>query len=141
MSDRANTSDASADRCEPTSSRVARAGYMLGGVTGKGFMPGQSGNPSGKAKRRTIEDDLRRILAEVPAGGSMDKQEGLVRVWLDEVICKLNTRAMIALLARLFPVAKPKDDSAEAPTAKILFMKDPDEESDPPGSDPDVSGT
>ncbi len=31
---------------------------MVGGVTGKGFMPGVSGNPSGRTKRRHITDAL-----------------------------------------------------------------------------------
>jgi len=37
-------------------------GKMLGGITGKGWMPGQSGNPNGrKPKINTIPDILRKI--------------------------------------------------------------------------------
>jgi hypothetical protein len=33
----------------------SNAGKMLGGITGKGFMPGVSGNPSGRPKKRVTE--------------------------------------------------------------------------------------
>jgi hypothetical protein len=36
----------------------------LGGVTGKGFLPGQSGNPSGRPKKTLITDVLEEMLAE-----------------------------------------------------------------------------
>lgn len=39
-------------------------GKMLGGITGKGFMPGQSGNPSGRPKG-TMKDYLRRKFMEM----------------------------------------------------------------------------
>lgn len=35
---------------------------MLGGITGKGFMPGQSGNPSGRPKKRLIDEILAELL-------------------------------------------------------------------------------
>lgn len=38
---------------------------MLGGITGKGFMPGQSGNPSGRPKG-TMKDYLRRKFMDMP---------------------------------------------------------------------------
>jgi hypothetical protein len=34
----------------PPAPPAAREGYQLGGVTGKGWLPGQSGNPGGRAK-------------------------------------------------------------------------------------------
>ena len=36
---------------------------MLGGITGKGFMPGVSGNPGGKPRRPASERLIRRLLA------------------------------------------------------------------------------
>jgi len=132
MSDKSNTSDTSADvsddRATLASNGSTRPGYMLGGITGKGFMPGKSGHPSGRPKGRSIEEDLRRIMAEIPEGSRIDKQEGIVRIWLDEIICKRNTRAMIALLARLFPVPKSKANEAQGTSMKILFMSDPEGE-------------
>lgn len=35
---------------------------MPGGVTGKGFTPGQSGNPSGRPKKRLIDEVLKELL-------------------------------------------------------------------------------
>lgn len=46
----------------------ANNGKMLGGCTGKGFMPGQSGNPKGRPVGSGLTDRLRRIL---------DKDEGI----------------------------------------------------------------
>lgn len=37
---------------------------MLGGITGKGFMPGQSGNPSGRPKG-TLKDYVRKVFVEM----------------------------------------------------------------------------
>jgi hypothetical protein len=37
---------------------------MLGGITGKGFMPGQSGNPAGKPKRKPITDLFDELMSD-----------------------------------------------------------------------------
>jgi hypothetical protein len=51
---------------KPETSNESRArDKMLGGITGKGFMPGQSGNPSGRPKKLPITDCYATI-AELP---------------------------------------------------------------------------
>lgn len=35
---------------------------MIGGITGKGFMPGQTGNPGGRPKKKPITDLYEDIL-------------------------------------------------------------------------------
>jgi hypothetical protein len=37
---------------------------LLGGITGKGFMPGQSGNPLGKPKRKPLSDAYSALLGQ-----------------------------------------------------------------------------
>jgi hypothetical protein len=37
---------------------------QLGGITGKGFMPGQSGNPSGRPKRKPLSDAYSALLGQ-----------------------------------------------------------------------------
>src|SRR5580658_4014213 len=58
---------------------------QLGGITGKGFMPGQSGNPSGRPRTRGLVSALRAKVAEVgPDGRSLE--ERLVGVLLQEAL-------------------------------------------------------
>lgn len=46
---------------------------LLGGITGKGFMPGQSGNPNGRPKKTPITDLYQEILND-PANMETFKQ-------------------------------------------------------------------
>lgn len=47
--------------------RRAQSDYKPGGITGKGFQPGQSGNPGGRARKFTslLSDAVREALAEI----------------------------------------------------------------------------
>lgn len=47
----------------------------LGGVTGKGFLPGQSGNPGGRPKRRPITDAVLRELDKAVRGGGTNAEK------------------------------------------------------------------
>jgi hypothetical protein len=46
---------------------------LLGGITGKGFMPGQSGNPLGKPKRKPLTDAYAALL-DKPIPSDMARQ-------------------------------------------------------------------
>ena len=39
-------------------------GNKLGGITGKGWLPGQSGNPSGRPKRKWLTEVTEELLQE-----------------------------------------------------------------------------
>jgi hypothetical protein len=55
----------------------------VGGVTGKGFLPGQSGNPGGRAKGPTFRSWLRRKLAEPHPD---DPAKTRYERWADDII-------------------------------------------------------
>jgi hypothetical protein len=55
--------------------REINAGKLPGGVTGKGFMPGQSGNPGGRPKGLSITAHLRELLALTDIDGRPLKDE------------------------------------------------------------------
>jgi hypothetical protein len=58
---------------------------QLGGITGRGFLPGQSGNPSGRPRTRGLVSALRAKVAEVgPDGRSLEDR--LVGVLLQEAL-------------------------------------------------------
>lgn len=50
---------------EDVANNAGTTGKMLGGITGKGFMPGQSGNSSGRPKGETMKEFARRFLASM----------------------------------------------------------------------------
>lgn len=70
----------------------------LGGVTGRGFVPGQSGNPSGRPRTRGLVSSLRAKMAEVgPDGRSLEDR--LVGVLVQEA---LKGRQRLAAVAVIF---------------------------------------
>jgi hypothetical protein len=46
---------------------------LLGGVTGKGFMPGQSGNPGGRPKRKPVTELYEELLEDPEVRESIKK--------------------------------------------------------------------
>lgn len=70
----------------------------LGGITGRGFVPGQSGNPSGRPRTRGLVSSLRAKMAEVGADGR-SLEDRLVGVLVQEA---LKGRQRLAAVAVIF---------------------------------------
>lgn len=71
------------------------------------WKPGQSGNPAGRPKRRTLIEEIASVLEEqIEIGGRVvTKQEALARVLVTEML-KGNPRALEAYLSRVAPQLK-----------------------------------
>jgi len=97
--------------------------YKLGGRTGKGFMPGQSGNPAGRPKKPTLKETIERILDEELPGKGMTKLEAVAHIWINEALVKRNPRALNALINRLYPVPRLRPVDAEYPATPVFETK------------------
>ena len=71
------------------------------------WKPGQSGNPAGRPKRRSLIEEIAAVLDEqIELGGKVvTKQEALARVLVTEML-KGNPRALEAYLSRVAPQLK-----------------------------------
>lgn len=69
------------------------------------FKPGQSGNPKGRQKGRTLEEEVRKLLdAKLSTGADAPTRlEALAAILLEEVMQKRNTALIRATLDRLWP--------------------------------------
>jgi hypothetical protein len=72
-----------------------RNGKLLGGITGKGFSPGQSGNPSGRAPSKGLINSLKVKIGEVgPDGRTVE--DLLVEALIQEAFVGKNRMAALA---------------------------------------------
>jgi hypothetical protein len=58
---------------------------QLGGITGRGFLPGQSGNPNGRPHTKGLLTALRQKIAEAGADGRTIEDQ-LVEVLVQEAL-------------------------------------------------------
>jgi len=74
---------------------------QLGGCTGKGFMPGSSGNPGGRPRTQGLLQALRSILTDCDSQGRT-VEERLVKALIDEALkSKRRLPAILAIFDRL----------------------------------------
>jgi hypothetical protein len=70
---------------------------QLGGVTGRGFLPGQSGNPNGRPRTRGLLSALRAKVAEIGPDGR-PLEERLVAVLIEEALKGKHRLAAVELI-------------------------------------------
>lgn len=72
-----------------------RNGKLLGGITGKGFVPGRSGNPHGRPASKGLLNSLKIRITEIgPDGRSVE--EVLVDTLLQEAFTGKNRMTALA---------------------------------------------
>jgi hypothetical protein len=127
--------------------REGNGGKLLGGITGKGFMPGRSGNPGGmRPGTRSVTARLRDLLDKGEVGGKPIKDGRQVADLLSEVILKEALKGDYRFVAMILDRTEGKvpdsltvnSDNAPRGVASIReFLHDGDREGNPAPVDPD----
>ncbi|MDO8631949.1 MAG: DUF5681 domain-containing protein [Phycisphaerales bacterium] len=77
-----------------------------GGITGKGWRPGQSGNPAGRPRRRYLSEELGELLAEPVTPGDLESPTKLR--YLAERLYELSISGSTKALDILAKVYEPR---------------------------------
>jgi hypothetical protein len=106
--------------------RKPRQGQMVGGATGSGWLPGQSGNKGGRPKGRTLLNVIRQLLRK-PNG---DERElvAVAQAYINEMKKGSFPHAKEFIDREEGKVTQPLELSASGkPTYKVLKGVSPDE--------------
>lgn len=95
------------------------AGKKPGGVTGKGFMPGRSGNPGGRPKTGIFSEAYRKLLEELEPKQCYTLAEAIARAIVRKAL-KGDVRAASEIADR----AEGKPPQSLAINAKVNSVQD-----------------
>ncbi len=106
-------------------------GKTRGGCTGKGWEPGESGNPNGRPKSRPLTDELKRLLAAndfqalkaLMAVGLRKALKGDYRYW-QEILNRIDGKVLEALDVTTDGKAIGPDLTLLSPATKAKVLKE-----------------
>jgi uncharacterized protein DUF5681 len=104
-----------------------------GGITGKGFLPGQSGNPSGRPKRKPLSDALLAALAKPSRKRGYSTQLEVAMANLVRIMCYGKGKEAV----EAFKLAMSYTDGLPIQTVEIDVYDAARREAEARGLDPD----